>query len=144
MKTLLRKGKYFVAVLAILGCAVTFSWAKSKAAGGTAGKVVIKKTRIELHPCVPVSDEDDKAMDKVLKKYSKSLYKVETLDDGRVTKTRGDAKITDAKRAEMKMSKPKGCTILDIVLVNPDALAPISANDYKLIEELTPILAKYR
>ena|SRR5438034_1541055 len=143
MKTLLRTGKYAVTVLAILGFAVTLSWAKPKAASGTAGKVVITKTGIVMHPCVPISEEDDKAMDNVLNKYSKSLYKIETVHDGKVTKTRGKAKLTAALGAEMK-NKPKGCTILDIVLVNPDALTPIPKNDYKLIEDLKPILQKYQ
>jgi hypothetical protein len=144
MKTLLRTGKYAVAVLAILACAVTFSWAKPKAAGETAGKVVITKTGIRMHPCVPVSEEDDQAMDKVLNKYSKSLYKIDTVQAGKVTKTRGQAKLNAALAAETKKKMPKGCTILDIVLVNPDALTPISKNDYKLIEDLKPILQKYQ
>src|SRR5207245_7527944 len=47
-------------------------------------QVTITDTRIEIHPGTRISDSDQKALNEVLRKYDNSLYKVETLKEGKV------------------------------------------------------------
>jgi hypothetical protein len=51
-------------------------------------RVVIENDRIVLN-AVTLSQSDEAAFNRILKQYDKSLYRVETYEKGRLTKTRG-------------------------------------------------------
>jgi len=58
-------------------------------AQGQRGTVTIKKTGIILHPGTQISQADAKALNEVLKKYDKSLYRIDIYSKGEKKKSLG-------------------------------------------------------
>jgi hypothetical protein len=76
-----------------------------------AGKVEIKDEFILVHPGTKLSKADAKALNNVLKTHNKSLYKIETYKDGKVTRTQGtlsDMYLDQTTVAELAQAKSSG------------------------------------
>lgn len=120
------------------------------------GQVKITDTRIEIRPGTKISESDQKALDEVLKKYDKSLYKIEALKDGKVTgQAQGkleDKHIDVTLAAEVKQAKAAGASVQMEQVVDhptgaqmptPGKIAIQEAKSKELIQALKPILEKY-
>jgi hypothetical protein len=88
-----------LAVAGTLATAVAFAGLE-KAASRNAGNVVIQDKSIII-PGTEFSKDDDEAMNKILKQYSKSLYRIDTYVNGQRKKTQGKLSdvVTDKKLA---------------------------------------------
>jgi len=119
-------------------------------------QVTITDSRIEIHPGTKISESDQKALNGVLKKYDKSLYKIETLKDGNVVgKAKGkleDKHIDATLAAEVKQGKVTGASVqVDQVIDHPMSTPTIKTvkiaveetKSKELIQALKPILEKY-
>jgi hypothetical protein len=157
MKTLFRTNKYIVLALSLIASVVIISCALNPMASEKAGKVTISDDMIVLHPLVQLSVADEKAMTAVLQKFRKSLYRIDTVENGRVVKTQGTlemAKLTVAARAASSEGPGPGKSHQTGQITCPkpcnDNTPPINANTatlaekQKLIARLTPILEKYQ
>lgn len=119
------------------------------------GQVRITDTRIDIRPGAKISESDQKALNEVLKKYGESVYKIETLKDGKVTgQPQGkleDKHIDATLAAEVKQAKAAGASvqteqIVDIHIKGQAKPPPggFQLQDAKeLINALKPILEKY-
>jgi hypothetical protein len=132
------------------------------------GKVTIERDNIVIHPGAKISKEDEKALNDILKKYDKSLYKVETYKGGKVAKQQGqlsDVAIDKQVESELNAAKAQGVSDKTVQFVwrqfNPPPLArgmtthveqvpppppPVrpAAQGKQLVDELKPILQKYQ
>jgi hypothetical protein len=118
------------------------------------GQVRITDTRIDIRPGTKISESDQKALNEVLNKYGPSLYKIETLKDGKVTgQSQGgleDKYIDATLAAEVKQAKAAGASVQteQIVDIHHSMAKPppggFQVQDTKeLIKALKPILEKY-
>lgn len=165
MKTLFRRDKHGLMLLGIMGSAILMAFplqsAMAARKGKSGGKVEIKNDVILMHPAVKLSAADEKAMNDILEKHSKALYKIDTLENGKVTRTNGslaDASITATLKAEIAAAEGKkhGGNIRTAQVVcpapcNQTQVPPIlifkstsPAARQKLIQELKPVLQKYQ
>jgi hypothetical protein len=124
-------------------------------AQGEGGKVKITETRIEIHPGTKLSTDDQKALSDVLKKFDKSLYKMEEYKNGKVTKTDGklnDMHIDKALVSELASAKAHGLTVNTTQIVNtfktwqqppPAGMALTPAKEKELVRQVAPIVEKY-
>jgi hypothetical protein len=160
MKTLFTTHKYLVAGVVGLAVIVGFGQEPAMAArkAKSKKKVEITNDTIVIHPAVKMSPADAKAMDAVLQKNSKTLYKVDTVENGKVS-TQGslkDANLTAAAKAEAPKEARGGSNkshqVICPATCNPQQVAPF-ATVFKptglearrnLIGELKPILEKYQ
>jgi len=118
-------------------------------------QVTITDSRIEIRPGTKISESDQKALNEVLKKYDKSLYKIETLKDGKVTGAQGkleDKHVDVTLAAEVKQGKAAGASVQTEQVVDHPTREPtvktvkIAVEETKskeLIQALKPILEKY-
>jgi len=143
MKTLLRKNKYFVVILGIVGCVVVISCQTSKTS-----KVEIGKRNVAIHPGVKLTPEGEQAMNNVLKHYNKNLYRIEILENGQVKKAMGNAAVEGPLQAELAAAKSKGVSVSGIGSACPNVGCPanqnIASKDLRKLEDLKKILAKYQ
>jgi hypothetical protein len=151
MKTLFRTDKYVLMALGIVGSAVIISCVHNQTGGARTGKVEIKYAAIVLHPGTKLRPDDARAMDEILAKSDKNLYKIATAENGRINRkgTLPDVHMTKEFRAEVADAEIKGTSNRHHqVYCDPCAthFLPSSkmADQKKLIAELTPILAKYQ
>jgi hypothetical protein len=152
MKTLFRTHKYVLMALGIVGSAVIISCAQNQTAGAHTGKVKINIASIVLDPGTDLRPDDVVAMDKILGEHRKDIYKIATIENGRVAKkgTLPDFRMTGAFRAEVADAEVKGTSHRSHqVFCEPCAthfVPGVKRDDdaKKLIAELTPILAKYK
>jgi hypothetical protein len=119
-------------------------------------QVTITESRVEIRPGTKISESDQKALNEVLKKYDKSLYKIETLKDGKVTgQAQGkleDKHIDVTLAAEVKQAKAAGASVqMEQVVDHPTSqptvktvkIAVEETKSKELIQALKPILEKY-
>lgn len=152
MKTLFRTHKYVLMALGIGGCAVIISCAQNPTTGAHTGKVEINIASIVLHPGTDLKPDDVAAMDKILAQHRKDIYRIATIQGGKVAEkgTLPNSRMTEAFRAEVADAKAKGTTnMAHQVFCNPCAthfIPGVTRDDdaKKLIAELTPILSKYK
>lgn len=72
--------------------------------------VSIHETYVEIYPGTKISSADQKALDAVLNKFSKSFYKIRTYEHGKLVKTQGSLEetridqilVAEAKKASLK------------------------------------------
>lgn len=85
-----------------------FSCAHHLQNGSDSGIVKIEETRILLTG-VPISAPDEKALEKILRRYDRSLYKIDVYKNGRLTKTLGllDQSVLDQVTAAKVAEKAK-------------------------------------
>jgi hypothetical protein len=161
MKTLFGTNKYVV-LLGVVGSAVVIALAQHSASaadqGKRKGKVEIAQDVIVIHPGAKLSTADEKAMDAVLSKYSERLYKLDTIENRKVTSKGSlkDAVLTAAVKAEAPAEAQGGKSHRTHQVIcprpcnenQPPIIPPITAlaasQKEKLINELKPILAKYQ
>ncbi len=167
MKTLFRTDKHVLILLGVVGSAVLIAFPQQSAMAGRTGKgkhkpkVEITNETIVMHPAVKLSPADAKAVDDVLQKNSKTLYKIDTVEHGKVTKTAGvlpEASLTAAARADASATNraPGGANRTHQVICEapcknqqiPPFSTVFKSTDtvakQRLIQELKPILEKYK
>jgi hypothetical protein len=117
MKTRTGRGR-----LVLLTIVTTIMFAAAGFAEENAGKVEVKDEFILIHPGTKLSKADAKALNDVLKTHNKSLYKIETYKDGKVTKTQGalnDMYLDQTTVADLTQAKSGGQSERAIQLVAP-------------------------
>jgi hypothetical protein len=106
------------------------AFAATGLAQGKPGKVEIKDDFIVVHPGTKLSRADAQALNDVLKKYDKSLYKIQIYKNGKVTKTLGtlnDMYIDQKAVADLAQAKASGQSERAIQLIAPPAkMAPVN------------------
>jgi hypothetical protein len=128
----------------ITACAST-----SKKSGDSAGNnVVFDKGGIVI-PGTNVSKEDRDAMNRILSRYDKSLYRISTYENGKLLRTQGTMRdvITDKKLASQMAAniKKPGFTSLAGLITNPLNFVNIQFPKHpKLLSQLKPVLEKYQ
>ncbi len=108
--------------LVLLTIVTTIMFAAAGFAEEKAGKVEIKDKFILVHPGTKLSKADARALNDVLKKHDKSLYRIETYKDGKVTTTRGtlsDMYLDQTTVAELAQAKSSGQSERAIQLIAP-------------------------
>jgi hypothetical protein len=142
--------KRLVCVL-LLGVGTALILAIPAFAQQKAGQVTITDTRIEIPPGTKISDSDQKALNEVLRKYDNSLYKVETLKEGKVA-VQGrleDPRIDATLAAEVKKAQAAGASVQAVQVADFKHLEPPPPGGFQLtkskelIKALKPILEKY-
>jgi hypothetical protein len=116
------KNRLGTRLLVILTSVTTIIFAAAGFAEEKAGKVEIKDKFILVHPGTKLSKADAKALNDVLKKYNKSLSKIETYKDGNVTRTQGtlsDMYLDQTTVAELAQAKSSGQSERAIQLIAP-------------------------
>ncbi len=84
--------------------------------------VTMDETHIVVHPITKISTEDTKAINNILKKYDKSLYKLATYKDGKLKKTQGtlsDVYLDQAIASELSAAQAKGESNKTMQFTNP-------------------------
>jgi len=151
MKTLFRIGKPVLLVAAIVFGMALVAYGQHRKAAKAGGKVEIGDELVTLHPLVKLKLADKQRLDSVLANHSKSLYRIETRQNGKVT-VQGTLAVTAALKDEAERANP-GEDVVDIQSVNVTARPPTfiigaraAAPDEraKLHQELKSILEKYR
>ena len=114
MKNLPRTIGYVLPLIALGAGIVVFSCADKIHSTGAAGKVTIQQSGILIRPGTQLSEGDQTAMNEILKSYDKSLYKIQTYENGQLKKTQGklsDIYIDKATASEAaKAMTEKGST----------------------------------
>jgi len=150
MKSLPGTCKAAVVIIGLLGCAVILSCANHQNGSSTKGNVEITENGIVIHPTITLSPAKTQALNDVLKHFSKSLYKIEKLEKGQTSLTRGslsDAFMTAALKSEVANAKTHGASDWTYQFVTPNPTARnwgATSSSKKLIQKVTPILEKYR
>lgn len=80
---------YILPVIAIVAGIIVFSCADNIHSAGAGSKVTIQQSGILIRPGTKLSEGDQEAMNKILKSYDKSLYKIQTYENGQLKKTQG-------------------------------------------------------
>jgi hypothetical protein len=141
MKTHLHLGKIVSLISAISLSIANRGFAEDKGTGG----VTITKNDIIMHAGTKLSKDDEKALNDVLKKYDKTLYRVEKLQNGKLKKSIGELKIEGQVASELDKAKITGSTDSTVTFVtgsNPSVQA-VRPDAQRLIQELKPIVEKY-
>jgi len=139
-----------IITLIVVACAIT-----QKHGPG----VSIHETFVEIYPGTKISSADQKALDAVLKQFSKSLYKISTYDRGKLVKTQGSLEeggINPVLFADAIIASPKGVSVSTLQIgrfaqwkmqVPTPAPVPGSPTELevskRLVRRVTPILQKY-
>lgn len=78
-------------------------------------RMSIQERSIQIHPGTKITSEDQKALDAVLRKHNKSLYKIRTYDRGKVVKEQGtleNARIDQTLVAEANEAALRGVSFI--------------------------------
>ena len=78
-----------VAIVLVISI-IILSCAGQKTQGTGGSKVSIRGGGILIRPGTKLSESDQKAMNDILRNYDKSLYKIQTYENGQLKKTRGN------------------------------------------------------
>jgi hypothetical protein len=149
MKNLYGTVTLLVLAVAIVSCTI-------HSISGKTGTVTIQKEEIIVHAGTKISKSDEKAFNDVLRKYDKKLYRIETYQDGKLTKTQGalsSVYVEKTVASEAASAKSRGFTDSAIVCLGPNARVqavppPKGAKTERVkaqefIDHLKPILEKY-
>jgi len=143
-----------IIALIVVGCAITPLLGPG---------VSIHEPFVEIYPGTNISSADQKALDAVLKQFSKSLYKIRTYDRGKLVKTQGsleDVRIPQKLVAEVTKASQEGFSDSTLVLGDPIALnwtsgtkgptptpspqsTSVQIEAKRLVKAVTPIVGKY-
>ena len=137
-----------IIALVVVACAIT-----QKHGPG----VSIHETYVEIYSGTKISSADQKALDAVLKQFSKSLYKIRTYDRGKLVKTQGsleDALIDQTLVADANIASQKGVSVSTLRIGRfaqwrEQSPTPLSGSateleiSKRLVSRVTPILQKY-
>jgi len=117
MNVLGTKARIFGWLWAVAVCMAIPAFAQEKRGG-----VTIDENHIVVHPMTKISKEDAKAINDILTKYDKSLYKLDTYKDGKLKRTQGalsDVNLDQAIASELTAAQGKGESIKTMQLTNP-------------------------
>ena len=142
-----------IIALIVVACAITQKYGPG---------VAIHETLVEIYPGTKISSADQKALDAVLKQFSKSLYKIRTYDRGKLVKTQGSLEETQidqklvadaisASQNGVSVSTLQICRYAQWKMQTPmypmSPTVPGSPTDRevskRLVSRVTPILQKY-
>jgi hypothetical protein len=135
-----------IIALIVVACAIT-----PKLGPG----VSIHEPFVEIYPGTKISSADQKALDAVLKQFSKSLYKISTYDRGKLVKTQGsleEAQIDQTLVAGAIIASQKGVSFSTLQIcrfaqwkMQIPTPSPVSGSltELELVSRVTPILQKY-
>jgi len=124
----------------------------SAVAHNRSGKVTFEPYGIVIHPMTKLSKSHEQALNDILKKYPTRLYRIETYENGKLTKTQGqlrnryleDIYIDRQVLSEIANARAAGQSKSAACFVGSDKNAPKHLEVNKeLLQELKPILAKY-
>jgi hypothetical protein len=156
MKTQFRTNTHRLLFMGVLGFAVVFVLTQPQANAAGKGKVEMTNDMIVMQPAVEVSSADARAMDAVLKKHSKELYRIAEVENRKIVKTEGSLReevLTAAVKAAMTTESKRGKShkIGQVVCAPPCAPQIVhrphgtsAGENQKLVAELKPILTKYQ
>ena len=121
--------------------------------------VSIHETSVQIYPGTKISADDQKALDAVLKQFSKSLYKIRTYDRGKLVQTQGsleDTRIDQTLVADAIIASQKGVSVSTLQICRfaqwkqqSPTPSPVSGSPTelevckRLVSRVTPILQKY-
>jgi endonuclease IV len=133
--------KIFLIVIATFFIAAVHGCGPKKETGG----VTIQTDEIIVHAGTKLSEDDEKALNDVLKNYDKKLYLVEKFQEGKLTKRVGELKIDTQLESEVAKAKAMGITDSTVNFVpGGGRYGSLRKEDVeKLVQELKPILEKY-
>ena len=84
--------------------------------------VTMDEAHIVVHPITKISTEDTRAINNILEKYDKSLYKLAAYKDGKLKKTQGtlsDVNLDQAIASELPAAQAKGESNKTMQFTNP-------------------------
>src|SRR5205809_215332 len=139
-------GNTILLITAALLMQVPFGLAQDKATG----RVTITKDTFIIHPGTKLSKTDERALNDVLKKYDKKLYRIERIEHGKLTKSIGEFKIDGQLQSELARARAMDSTDSPVTF-NSGSYDKASENltfteienAKKLLREVKPILEKY-
>jgi hypothetical protein len=149
MKTFSGPLKRVVVALGILSIVTLVVFAED-----SKGHVTFQQNAV-LIPGTNISPADQKELNDILRKYDKSLYKIETYEKGRLVKTQGtlsDVILRHTKAAQFAAKSGKSAFSgwalqigLDIneQMPTPPPMPKHSGNSEELVARVTKILSKY-
>lgn len=113
--------------------------------------VSVHEAFVEIYPGTNISSADQKALDAVLKQFSKSLYKIRTYDRGKLVKTQGsleEDRIDQTLVAGAIIASQKGVSVSTLQICRYaqwKMQSPIrpGPTELVLVSRVTPILQKY-
>jgi hypothetical protein len=121
--------------------------------------VSIHETFVEIYPGTKISSADQKALDAILKQFSKSLYKIRTYDRGKLVKTQGSLEeglIDQTLVADAIIASQKGVSVSTLQIgrfaqwktrISTPVPVPGSPTELevskRLVSRVTPIVQKY-
>ena len=120
--------------LCVLAAGGLLSFAVASVKQEKSGKIEIKEDVILIHPGSKISKSDTTALNEVLRKYDKSLYKIETYRNGKSKKKLGelsDMLIDQAVASEVASAKESGDSERAIQVITPSgpqrsAMGPVN------------------
>jgi hypothetical protein len=146
MKSYPRVGNIILLIMAALLTEVTSGCGQNKATGG----VTITEDIFIIHPGTKLRETDERALNDMLKKYDKKLYRIEKIEHGKVTKSIGEFRIDGQLQSELARLGPMDCTVSTdtCILASYDKRSEELTfteieNAKKLLAEVHPILEKY-
>ena len=139
-----------IIALIVVACAIT-----QKHGPG----VAIHEAFVEIYPGTKISSADQKALDAVLKQFSKSLYKIRTYDRGKLVKTQGSLEETQIDQklvADAISASQNGVSVSTLQIcrfaqwkmqspmypIKPGSPTELEVSK-RLVSRVTPILQKY-
>jgi len=119
----MKRGSGTTVGLCVLAAGALLSLAVASVAQEKSGKVEIKEDVIIIHPGSKISKSDTAALNEVLRKYDKSLYKIETYRSGKSKKKLGelsDMLIDQTVASELASAKESGGSDRSIQVISPN------------------------
>jgi hypothetical protein len=127
------------------------TYAQKERANKNTGRVEFS---VKVHPTVNLSPEDEKALNDVLAKFDKSLYRIVVLKDGEIEKDRstGDlqlsremtAELADAQKKHLTGLAPEFIPVGGMIAASPLFNKQKADDAAKLLDAIAPILRKYQ
>jgi hypothetical protein len=145
---------WIVLVAVAVGAALWFSGSVGAVETKAAPKTVVFDGSAIVLTGTDLSKPDEAAMNKILNHYDKSLYRIDTYENGKRTKTQGTSTAAVSKQLVPQVTantKKPGFTHSAIQIcstTNPTSGAtganPADPKCRELVDRLKPILEKYR
>ena len=112
--------------------------------------VTIEDERIVIRPGTKLSENDERMLNEILKQYDTKLYRVETYENGQLTKTLGELNLDEETASELTKWKAAGKNYHMVCLYGgpstrkaPPRAITEETKGKELIKQVKPILEKY-
>ena len=136
--------------LLVLGAGIGWILTISGCARQKREAVTIQDDRIVIHPGTKLSEEDERMLNEVLKQYDTKLYRVETYENGELTKKLGELNLDEETASGLAKSKAGGLNDRVVYITAgpstkkmPPRSVTEEASGKELIKQVKPILEKY-